>query len=69
MLFLKASGVVGSIVVLIALVIAFLKSAIAFIGLLAFALKILIVVAFIAVFLGVAFLVISGMRSKRSKTS
>ena len=69
MLFLKASGIVGSIVVLIALAIAFLKSAIAFIGLLAFALKILIVVAFIAVFLGVAFLIVSGMRSKRSKTS
>jgi hypothetical protein len=69
MLFLKASGVVGSIIVLIALVIAFLKSAIAFIGLLAFAVKILIVVAFIAVFLGVAFLIVSGMRSKRSKTS
>ena len=69
MLFLKASGIVGSIIVLIALAIAFLKSAIAFIGLLAFALKILIVVAFIAVFLGVAFLIVSGMRSKRSKSS
>lgn len=69
MMFLKASGVVGSILVLVALVIAFLKSAIAFIGLLTFALKILIVVAFVAVFLGVAILIISGMRSKRSKVS
>lgn len=69
MLFLKASGVVGSILVLVALVIAFLKSAIAFIGLLTFALKVLIVVVFITVFLGVAFLVISGMRSKRPKVS
>ncbi len=69
MIFLKASGVVGSILVLVALAIAFLKSAIAFIGLLTFALKVLIVVAFVAVFLGVAILIISGMRSKKPKAS
>jgi hypothetical protein len=69
MLFLKAGGIVGSVLVLIALAIAFLKSAIAFIGLLAFAVKVLIVVAFIAVFLGVIFLIFSGKRSKTSKTS
>jgi uncharacterized membrane protein len=51
---LKATGKWGSILVLVALVIALVKQLIAFIGFLTFAIKILIVLAFVALFLGVA---------------
>jgi hypothetical protein len=51
---LKATGKWGSILVLVALVIALVKQLIAFIGFLTFAIKILIVLAFVALFIGVA---------------
>lgn len=50
-LFLKAAGIGGSVLVILALVIALLKSLIAFVGFITTAVKILIVVAFVAVFL------------------
>jgi multisubunit Na+/H+ antiporter MnhG subunit len=64
-LWLKASGLVGSIMVLIALVIAFLKQLIAFIGFLTFAFKIAVVLLFIAVIGGVGFLIIKGMNDRK----
>ena len=55
---LKATGKWGSILVLVALVIALVKQLIAFIGFLTFAIKILIVLVFIALFLGVGLVII-----------
>lgn len=67
-LWIKAAGKWGSIFVVIALLITLLKQAIAFIGIVTGAIKILIVLAFIAVIALVGFLIISGIRnSKRSK--
>lgn len=65
---LKAAGIGGSLLVAIALLIAFLKSAIAFIGFITIAIKILIVIVFIAVFVGVAFLVFNGIKNSRRKS-
>ena len=56
-IWLRATGKWGSILVLVALVIALVKQLIAFVGFLTFAIKILIVLAFVAVFLSVAFMV------------
>ena len=53
--------------VAIALIIAFLKSAIAFIGFLTMAVKILIVLVFVVVIVGVGFLILNGVRNSRSK--
>jgi len=65
---LKAAGIGGSILVVIALVIALLKNLIAFIGFVTFAIKALVVLAFVAVFIGVAVLVFrSWSSSKRTK--
>ena len=67
MAFMKAAGKWGSIFVLIALLITLVKSLIAFVGFITLAIKILIVVAFIALFLGVGYLVIKGISgAKRS---
>lgn len=62
---LKASGVGGSILVILALVIALLKSLISFVGFITFAFKILIVLVFIAVIVGVGFLILKGIAEKR----
>lgn len=64
----QSSGAWGSILVLIALAIALLKQIIAFIGFLTFAIKILLVVSFVAVFLGVGLLAFRAMKGNR-KTS
>jgi hypothetical protein len=50
LLFLKGAGVVGSLLVIIALVITLLKVLIGFVGFLALAIKIIIVLAFLALF-------------------
>jgi hypothetical protein len=62
---MKATGIGGSILVIIALVIALLKSLISFVGFITFAFKILIVLAFVAVIVGVGFLVVKGISEKR----
>lgn len=54
---LKATGVIGSILALIVVAIALLKQIIAFIGFLTFAIKAIIVLAFVVLFLGVAALI------------
>lgn len=67
-LWMKAAGKWGSIFVVIALVITLLKQMIAFIGIVTGAIKIIIILAFVAVIAFVGFLIISGIRnSKRSK--
>jgi hypothetical protein len=62
---LKAAGIGGSILVILALIIAFLKQIIAFIGFLTFAIKILVVVVFIAVFIGVGLMVLRAFNDRR----
>ena len=67
MAIMKATGIVGSIVALIALLIVLVKSLIAFVGFLTAAVKILIVVVFITLFVGVGFLVFKSFRDSRRK--
>ena len=64
---LKATGKWGSILVLVALVIALVKQLIAFIGFLTFAIKILIVLAFVALFLGVGLAIFRSMSRDRKR--
>jgi len=62
---MRAAGIGGSILAVIALVIVLLKSLIAFVGFLTFAFKIIIVLVFVAVIVGVGFLVLKGISEKR----
>ena len=64
-IWLKASGLLGSLLALIAVVIVFFKTIIGFIGFLTLAFKILIVVIFIALIIGVGLLVLRGFRNSR----
>lgn len=66
-LWLKATGKWGSILVLITLAIAFLKQLIAFIGFLTFAIKAVIFLAFVAVFLGVGYLVFRSWKENQQR--
>lgn len=67
---LKAAGKWGSILALLALVIALVKQLIAFVGFLTFAIKAVIVLAFLALFLGVGLLVFSAWsRNRHSKNN
>jgi hypothetical protein len=54
---LKASSIIGSLLVLIALVIAFLKAAISFVAFLALAIKVIILIVFIALFAAIGLMV------------
>jgi hypothetical protein len=65
MLFLKATGIVGSILALIAVIILFLKSLIAFIGFLTGAIKIGIILIFVLLIVSVGFLVVRGLVNAR----
>ena len=68
MAFMKAAGKWGGVFVLIALLITLVKSLIAFVGFVTMAIKVLIVVAFVALILGVGYLVLKGVTStKRSR--
>jgi hypothetical protein len=64
-MFLKAAGIGGSILVILALIIYLLKTLIAFIAFLTGAIKILIVLGFVAVFLVVGLLVLRGLLDRR----
>ena len=72
-LWLRTTGLLGSIAILIALVIAFFKQLIAlvallmtFIGVITFAIKAAIIFAFLALFIGVAVLVFRAWQGKQS---
>lgn len=65
MQFLKATGIVGTILALIVVVIAFVKQLIAFIGFLTFAIKAVIVLGFVALFLGVGIVVLRSWSNNR----
>ncbi|MEP6848253.1 MAG: hypothetical protein ABI999_05305 [Acidobacteriota bacterium] len=64
-IFLRAAGWGGSLLVMIALIIALLKQLIAFIGFITVAFKIIIILAFIAVIGTVGFLVLKGFQNSR----
>jgi len=64
-MFLKAAGIGGSILVILALIIYLLKTVIAFIAFLTGAIKILIILAFVGVFLIVGLLVLRGLIDRR----
>ena len=64
---LKAAGVGGSILVIIALVITLLKALVGFVGFISLAIKILIVLPFLAVFAGVGFLIFRGYQNSRRR--
>ena len=66
MALMKAAGKWGGVFVLIALLITLVKSLIAFVGFITLAIKILIIVAFIALILGVGYLVLKGMSRSKS---
>ena len=67
MAFMKAAGIGGSILALIALLIVLVKSLIAFVGFITTAIQILIVVVFAAIILGVGFLIFKGIADKKRK--
>ena len=58
LLFMKGAGVVGSLLVIIALVITLLKALIGFVGFIAIVFKLALILAFVAVFAGVGFMVL-----------
>lgn len=62
---MKAASVGGSILVVIALVIALLKTLIAFVGFISVAIKIIIVLVFVAVIVIVGFLAFKAWNDKR----
>jgi hypothetical protein len=54
--FMKTMGIVGSVVLLVALAVAFMKQALALIGLLLWAVKAIIVLAFIGVLIALGYM-------------
>lgn len=66
-IWLKATGKWGSIFVLIALVIAFVKQLIALVGTIMFAIKAVIFLAFAAVFVAVAYLVFRSWKENQAR--
>ncbi len=68
-IWMKAAGKWGSIMVIIALVITLLKQVIAFIGFITFAIKILIVLAFVLLIVGVGFAILRSISQNRKNKS
>ncbi len=64
-LWVKATGKWGSILVIIALVITLLKQLIAFIGFVTGAIKLLIILVFVAVIIGVGFLALKAWNDRK----
>ena len=64
---LKAASIGGSILVIIALVIALLKALIAFVGFISTAIQIIIVLAFVVVFAAVGFMIFRGWQNSRRR--
>ena len=67
MAIMKATGIIGSILALVALLIVLVKSLIAFVGFVTVAIKVLIVVVFVAILLGVGFLIFKSFSGSRRK--
>ena len=62
---LKAAGIGASILVILALVITLLKQIIGFIGIITTVIKFLVVLVFVAVFIGVALMVFRAWKENR----
>lgn len=62
---LKAAGIGGSVLVIIALVIALLKVLIGFVGFISMAVKLIIILAFVLVFAAVGFMIFRAYQEKR----
>lgn len=67
MVFLKAAGKWGSILAVIALLIFALKQVITFIGFLTFAIKAALVLGFLALLLGVGFLIFKAWSDRKKE--
>ena len=65
MTMLKATGIGGSILAILALVIVLLKTLIAFVGFLTGAVKILIILVFVMLLVGVGLMVLRGLKDRR----
>jgi len=66
-IWLKAAGKWGSVLALIALILTFLKTIIAFVAFLTGAIKLLIVLVFIALIVGIGLMILRGFRETRRK--
>jgi hypothetical protein len=66
-LWVKAAGKWGSIMVIIALVITLLKQLIAFVGFVTGAIKLLVILVFVLVIVGVGFLMIKSWNDSRRR--
>lgn len=66
-MFMKAAGIGGSILALIALLIVLVKSLIAFVGFVTTAIKVLIIIVFVGLFLGVGYLILKSIADKKKK--
>ncbi len=64
-IWLKAAGKWGSILIILTLIITLLKQIITFIGFLTAAIKIIVILAFVVLFLGVGMLVFRTWSAKR----
>jgi len=64
-IWMKAAGKWGGILVLIALLISLLKTIITFIGFLTGAIKILIILVFVFLIVGIGFMVLKGWKEAR----
>jgi hypothetical protein len=66
-MWMKATGGIGSILVLVALLITFLKQLIALIGFIAVAFKIVVFLVFAALILGIGFMLLRAWNESRRK--
>ena len=64
---MKAAGIGGSVLALIALVIVLLKTIVGFIAFLTGAIKILIILIFVALLLAIGLMVLKGFKESRRK--
>ena len=63
--FLKAAGLLSTLLVILTLVITLLKQVIGFIGFLTLAIKVLVVIVFVVLFIGVGLLVLRSFNQRR----
>lgn len=66
-MWIKATGGIGSILVLVALLITFLKQLIALIGIIAVAFKVVIVLVFVVLILSIGFIALRAWNESRRK--
>ncbi|MDQ3179613.1 MAG: hypothetical protein M3Q33_03740 [Acidobacteriota bacterium] len=67
-IWLKATGIGGSLLVIFALIITFLKQIIAFVGFLTVAIKLLVILVFVALLVAIGFMILKSWNAKRKIT-